>query len=158
MNALDTSSSNPVDADYYISQYANGGTTTTTYNRRPVSTLYSYIKSKAEGNWNINAATATEAEQDSAGHVIYTTYLKREGGFMTGTIFYGNSGLYYTSSAGYQQIKSIYLMIDKNYLNSSSVYSHVDEQITTDFGSNNYIDIIPAGNHAYLYLGKTFTR
>ena len=105
-----------------------------------------------------NAATATEAEQDSAGHIIHTTYLKREGGFMTGPIFYGNSGLYYTSNAGYQQIKSIYLMIDKNYLSSSSVYSCVDEQITTDFGSNNYIDIIPSGNHAYLYLGKTFIR
>ena len=76
---------------------------------------------------------------------------------MTGPIFY-NSGLYYTSDTGHQQIKSIYLMIDKNYLNSSSVDSYVDEQITTDFGSNNYIDIIPAGNHAYLYLGKTFTR
>lgn len=105
-----------------------------------------------------NAATATEAEKDAAGHTIHTTYLKREGGFMTGPIFYGDSGLYYTSNAGFQQIRSIYLMIDKNYLSSSSVYSCVDEQITTDFGSNNYIDIIPSGNHAYLYLGKTFTR
>lgn len=105
-----------------------------------------------------NAATATEAEKDAAGHTIHTTYLKREGGTMTGPIFYGNSGLYYTSNAGFQQIRSIYLMIDKNYLSGSNIYSCVDEKFTTDFGSNSYIDIYPAGNHAYLYLGKTFIR
>ena len=158
LNALDTDSSTPVDADYYISQYANGGTTTTTYHRRPVNALYSYIKGKAEGNWNINAKTATEAEKDAAGHTIHTTYLKREGGTITGPIFYGNSGLYYTSHAGFQQIRSVYLVIDKNYLSSSNVYSCVEEKFTTDFGSNSYIDIYPAGNHAYLYLGKTFIR
>lgn len=78
---------------------------------------------------------------------------------MTGSIYYGNSGLYYTSATyGYQQIKALYLTIDKNNLSSSSIYSYVPTQITTDFGSNNYIDIIPTGFHTYLYLGKTFTR
>jgi len=46
INALSTGSSAPVDADYYVAQYAGGGTTTTTYYRRPVSALYSYIRSK----------------------------------------------------------------------------------------------------------------
>ena len=46
LNALDTGSSTPVDADYYISQYVNGGTTTKTYHRRPMSALWSYISSK----------------------------------------------------------------------------------------------------------------
>ena len=46
LNALTTGTSNPVDADYFISQYAGGGTTTTTYHRRPVSTLFNYIKDK----------------------------------------------------------------------------------------------------------------
>lgn len=106
-----------------------------------------------------NAATATKATQDADGNTISSTYLKRSGGTMTGSIYYGNSGLYYTSATyGYQQIKALYLTIDKNNLSSSSIYSYVPTQITTDFGSNNYIDIIPAGFHTYLYLGKTFTR
>jgi len=48
MNALDTGSSTPVDADYYISQYVGGGVTTTTFHRRPVSALWSYIKEKID--------------------------------------------------------------------------------------------------------------
>lgn len=48
LNLLGTGSSTPMDADYYISQYSGGGTTTTTYHRRPMSALWSYIKSKAD--------------------------------------------------------------------------------------------------------------
>ena len=95
LNALSTGSSTPVDNDYFISQYVNGGTTTTTYHRRPVSKLYDYIKGKAEGTWAIsisgNAATAsyatsagsagtagsaTKATQDGDGNVITSTYAK----------------------------------------------------------------------------------
>ena len=76
LNALDTGDSIPDDNDYYISQFVNGGTTTTTYHRRPIIRLYSYIKNKtdtlyptkagggATGTWGIgisgNAATATK--------------------------------------------------------------------------------------------------
>lgn len=48
LNSLSTGSSNPVDNDYYISQYSGGGTTNTTYHRRPVKYLYNYIKSKLD--------------------------------------------------------------------------------------------------------------
>lgn len=48
MNALETGNSTPADNDYYISQYVNGGTTTTTYHRRPLSALWSYIKAKTD--------------------------------------------------------------------------------------------------------------
>ena len=48
INALSTGSSTPVDADYYVSQYVSGGTTTTTYHRRPMSALYTYIKGKTD--------------------------------------------------------------------------------------------------------------
>ena len=65
LNALSAGSSTPSDNDYFISQYVNGGTTTTTYHRRPISKIYDYIKGKASGTWNINisgnAATATHA-------------------------------------------------------------------------------------------------
>lgn len=46
LNQLSVGSSNPVDTDYFISQYAGGGTTTTSYHRRPVSALASYMKTK----------------------------------------------------------------------------------------------------------------
>lgn len=48
LNSLSTGSSNPVDNDYYISQYSGGGTTNTTYHRRPVKYLYNYIKGKLD--------------------------------------------------------------------------------------------------------------
>lgn len=48
LNALTTGSSTPADNDYYISQYVNGGTTTTTYHRRPMSKLWDYISGKID--------------------------------------------------------------------------------------------------------------
>lgn len=57
MNSLDTGSSTPVDADYYISQYVNGGTTTTTYHRRPMSALWAYIKGKISSILGISSST-----------------------------------------------------------------------------------------------------
>ena len=47
INTLANGTSDPVDTDYYIAQYAGGGATTTTYHRRPHSALWNYIKSKA---------------------------------------------------------------------------------------------------------------
>lgn len=46
INALDTDTDTPTDSDYFVSQYVSGGNTTTTYYRRPLSALWSYIKSK----------------------------------------------------------------------------------------------------------------
>lgn len=72
INNLTEGTSTPTDADYYVAQYVGGGTTTTTYHRRPHSALYAYIKSKAEGTWNIsingNAATATNADKVDGYH------------------------------------------------------------------------------------------
>ena len=46
INALPVGTDNPVDNDYYVSQYADGGTSNTRYYRRPVSKLWNYIKTK----------------------------------------------------------------------------------------------------------------
>jgi hypothetical protein len=46
INALSTGTSTPSDGDYYVAQYANGGTTTTSYHRRLHSALYEYIRQK----------------------------------------------------------------------------------------------------------------
>jgi ribosomal protein L27 len=56
LNALGTGSSNPQDGDYFISQYAGGGTggsnasaaDANKFYRRPVSALYNYIVGKAD--------------------------------------------------------------------------------------------------------------
>lgn len=77
LNTLTTGSSTPVDNDYYISQYVNGGTTTISYHRRPMSALWTYIKGKLSGtdvSIGGNAATATKATQDGSGNVITSTY------------------------------------------------------------------------------------
>lgn len=46
INNLSTATATPTDKDYYVSQYSGGGTTNTNYFRRPMSALWSYIKSK----------------------------------------------------------------------------------------------------------------
>lgn len=48
INKLSTGIAAPVDADYFISQYTSGGTETTTYHRRPLSSLWTWIKGKVE--------------------------------------------------------------------------------------------------------------
>lgn len=61
INKLTTDSSTPVDGDYYVSQYVNGGTSTTSFHRRPVSALWSYIKGKmtSDSGVNISGNSAT---------------------------------------------------------------------------------------------------
>ena len=44
INALSTGTATPTDSDYYVCQYAGGGTSTTTYHRRPMSSLWNWIK------------------------------------------------------------------------------------------------------------------
>ena len=69
LNELTTGSSVPTDEDYFISQYVNGGTTNTTFHRRPVKHLYSYIEGKAD-----------------------TRYLKLSGGTLTGNLLLSTTG------------------------------------------------------------------
>ena len=46
INTLSIGGSTPTDDDYFVSQYVGGGTTATTYHRRPVKALLEYIKGK----------------------------------------------------------------------------------------------------------------
>lgn len=48
INALSAGANTPVDADFFISQQVAGGESGTTYYRRPISALWSYIKGKAD--------------------------------------------------------------------------------------------------------------
>ena len=86
INSLSIGSSTPVDADYYVSQYADGGNTTTSYHRRPVSALWDYIKGKISSvlgltatNYSGKAATAEKAIADASGNNIEETYQEKLG-------------------------------------------------------------------------------
>lgn len=46
INTLSIGGSTPTDEDYFVSQYVGGGTTTTSYHRRPVKALLEYIIGK----------------------------------------------------------------------------------------------------------------
>ena len=74
LNRLTTGSGTPSDADYYICQYAGGGTSQTTYHRRPVSALWSYIKVKAD------AVYAAKSHRHSAFDVGYSPRAASTGG------------------------------------------------------------------------------
>ena len=65
INALTTGSSDPKDSDYYVSQYANGGTATTTFHRRPMSALWNYVKSKITSTL-LSSATNSSSESLAA--------------------------------------------------------------------------------------------
>lgn len=49
INALGTGAAAPTDPDYIITQWVGGGTSNTTWVRRPMSSIWSYIKGKADG-------------------------------------------------------------------------------------------------------------
>lgn len=66
INALSTGDATPTGEDYYVAQYAGGGTTTKTYHRRPIKALWEYIKAQISSvlgltatTYGGNAATAT---------------------------------------------------------------------------------------------------
>ena len=72
INSLDVDTTTPENNDYYVCQSTGGGTTDTTYRRRPVSSLWSYIKTKIKNDLGLtatdytgNSATATNASKVS---------------------------------------------------------------------------------------------
>lgn len=81
INKLSTGSSTPVDADYYISQSVGGGTTGTTYYRRPMSALWKWIYPK----------TISTSESVSNGGVTISPGSSNEINFGTsaGNLFFG---------------------------------------------------------------------
>ena len=85
INSLTTGSSDPQDADYYISQYVGGGASTTTYHRRPHSALWNYIKSKINSVLGLNESTYSGTSAKATKANLTTT---------------ANAVAYYTDTAG----------------------------------------------------------
>ena len=67
INALSIGTASPTDSDYFVSQYVGGGTTTTSYHRRPMSALWAYIKGKADAAYAATSHTHSYAGSASAG-------------------------------------------------------------------------------------------
>lgn len=53
INLLSTGAATPTDNDYMVTQYAGGGTTVTSYHRRPMSALWEYIKTKCDERYQL---------------------------------------------------------------------------------------------------------
>lgn len=54
INSATVATTTPVDKDYFISQYVNGGTTDTRYYRRSFSTLWKYVKGKIDSVYDLD--------------------------------------------------------------------------------------------------------
>ena len=88
INQLATGDSVPGGNDYYISQYANGGTTTTTYHRRPVSKLAEYVRGSNTSALKVSTINApTSAGGSTYGPGSNGQVLKTNGS----TVYWGNA-------------------------------------------------------------------
>ena len=84
INTLTVDSSTPSGDDYYVGQYAGGGTNNTSYKRRSLSSLWNYIKGQISSVLGLTASsyagkaatagTADKAVADNSGNNIANTY------------------------------------------------------------------------------------
>lgn len=101
IDALDAGSSVPLDGDTYIASYADGKNTahngTNTYHRRPISQLYSYIKSKTDTVYaKLSGATFTGAVTGTSfGASSYMSVNTGNSGTAGGLALYGTTPTQY---------------------------------------------------------------
>lgn len=61
INKLNVGDSTPVDEDYYVAQYAGGGTAITSFYRRPLKALWEYIKNKLSSTFGLGGTKTDNA-------------------------------------------------------------------------------------------------
>ena len=133
INTLTVNSNSPSDSDYYIGQYAGGGTTNTTYNRRTLLSLWNYIKGKISSvlgltasNYAGKAATAGTADKavaDNSGNNIVNTYAtKTELNAKQNNLTAGNN-----------------ITIDGNTISSNQIF-------VATYGTTKYAEVLAAYN------------
>lgn len=69
INSLEEGTSIPTDADKILTQYVGGGTTNTTYLRRPLSTLWSYIKPKCDAIYQAKGSYAAASHTHAISNI-----------------------------------------------------------------------------------------
>lgn len=91
INGLDLGTATPTDADYYIAQWVNGGTTHTTFVRRSHSALWNYIKNKSDSVYQPKGSYAAASHTHSISDITnlkssLDSKLSLSGGTITGQI------------------------------------------------------------------------
>lgn len=160
INKLSTGADTPSDADYFVSQYAGGGTTNTNYYRRPVSTLNTYIKSKAD-----KTPTSGSTNLVTSG-AVYTALSGKASSTHTHTLNQVTAGVFNTTgSVDYVSRNLI------PYVSGTKFYGMPAAAITVEYsrdGGATWIDygltnaqkmrIFDHSGGASLYLGKASAK
>lgn len=160
INKLSTGNSTPSDTDLFISQYVGGGTTNTNYYRRPISTLNTYIKSKADttptsGSANLVTSGAVYTALAGKASSTHTHILNQvtSGAFnTTGSVDYISRNLIpYVSGTKFFGMPAAAITIE---------YSRDGGSTWTDYGLDDgaKMRIFDHSGGANLYLGKASTK
>ena len=160
INKLNIDSDAPSDADYFVSQYAGGGTINTNYYRRPVSALNTYIKSKADktptsGSVNLITSGAVYTALSGKASSTHTHTLNQvtAGAFnTTGSVDYISRSLVpYVSGTKFYGMPAAAITVE---------YSRDAGATWIDYGLNDgaKMRIFDHSVSANLYLGKASTK
>lgn len=144
LNKLDLGTDTPSGDDYYISQYAGGGTTHTTYYRRPVSALWNYIKGKTD---NAYVAKGTIATASVAGLVKPVSVITKPTINSTTT----TSGRYYSvqmSSDGSMFVNVPWPAVPADYYHSTGSWNGLTYTATAHEGAPELKFTLPTGTTA----------
>ena len=160
INKLSTGNSTPSDTDYFISQYVGGGTANTNYYRRPISTLNTYIKSKAD-----KTPTSGSANLVTSG-AVYTALSGKASSTHTHTINQVTSTAFNTTGSVDYISRSLV-----PYISGTKFYGMPAAAITVEYsrdGGATWIDygltnaqkmnIFDHSGLAGLYLGKATNK
>lgn len=160
INKLSTGNSTPSDTDLFISQYVGGGTTNTNYYRRPISTLNTYIKSKAD-----KTPTSGSANLVTSG-AVYTALSGKASSTHTHTINQVTSTAFNTTGSVDYISRSLV-----PYISGTKFYGMPAAAITVEYsrdGGATWVDygldngakmrIFDHSGNANLYLGKASTK
>lgn len=144
LNKLNSGNATPSGADYYICQSANGGTTDTTYYRRPVSALWNYIKGQSD---NVYVAKGTIATSSVAGLVKPVSVITKPTINSTTT----TSGRYYSvqmSSDGAMFVNVPWQAVPADYYHSTGSWNGLTYTATAHEGAPELKFTLPTGTTA----------
>lgn len=165
INALDTGSSTPVDNDYYISQYVSGGTTTTTYHRRPMSALWEYIKGKissvlglTDTSYGGSAAKVNNhtVEKDVPSNAVFTDTWQANSVNANGYVPYGsghNSTVWATNASGSPSWRNSALYHNSRTTSANDKHSsNTDERVAAFLATSSMTTGKPPGDAHILHF------
>ena len=158
LNQLEKGTSDPQDNDYYISQYAGGGTAKITYQRRPVSALWNYIKGKISSVLGLTATSYGGTSNKATSVVDYGDTNKSikigyaGSGLTTVTYLagYGSDGTTIKNISLSNVKKAMHIPVTKNYgiMNGATKYA----TITFHYGRTPAGILVTTGYYSNLWF------